>query len=110
MHLSEPIGAFNTFVLICSSVTIVLGLEAARANKADVAKGLLVLTLVLGGLFLGVKMYEYTPEVHARHLSGTPHSRMYEQPDVYYALGRARAAQQQRGPRQADRIESSARR
>src|SRR5450755_4810836 len=31
VHLSEPIGAFNTFVLICSSVTIVLGLEAARA-------------------------------------------------------------------------------
>ncbi len=33
VHLSEPIGAFNTFVLICSSVTIVLCLEAARANK-----------------------------------------------------------------------------
>src|SRR5215475_9493127 len=27
VHLSEPIGAFNTFVLICSSVTIVLALE-----------------------------------------------------------------------------------
>ena len=34
VHLSEPIGAFNTFVLICSSVSIVLALEAARANKA----------------------------------------------------------------------------
>ncbi|MFM8985358.1 MAG: hypothetical protein ACKONH_04755 [Planctomycetia bacterium] len=33
VHLSEPIGAFNTFVLICSSVTIVLALEAARAAK-----------------------------------------------------------------------------
>src|SRR5262245_6800935 len=27
VHLSEPIGAFNTFVLICSSVTIVLSYE-----------------------------------------------------------------------------------
>ena len=27
VHLSEPTGAFNTFVLICSSVTIVLSLE-----------------------------------------------------------------------------------
>ena len=26
VHISEPIGAFNTFVLICSSVTIVLSL------------------------------------------------------------------------------------
>src|SRR6266566_5264317 len=48
VHLSEPIGAFNTFVLICSSVTVVLSLEAARKNKASAAKGLLFLTLVLG--------------------------------------------------------------
>ena len=26
VHLSEPIGAFNTFVLICSSVSVVLAL------------------------------------------------------------------------------------
>src|SRR5882672_11016002 len=28
VHLQEFVGAFNTFVLICSSVTIVLALEA----------------------------------------------------------------------------------
>src|SRR6266550_5979912 len=38
VHLSEPIGAFNTFVLICSSVSVVLSLEAARANKCGPAK------------------------------------------------------------------------
>src|SRR5438309_3494169 len=38
VHLSEPIGAFNTFVLICSSVSIVIALEAARSNKAGSAK------------------------------------------------------------------------
>src|SRR6187401_3871320 len=37
VHLSEPIGAFNTFVLICSSVTIVLALEAAKLNHASKA-------------------------------------------------------------------------
>lgn len=56
VHLSEPIGAFNTFVLICSSVSIVLALEAARANKTAAAKGLLLVTLALGSVFLGVKM------------------------------------------------------
>ena len=30
VHLQEYVGAFNTFVLICSSVTIVLALEAAK--------------------------------------------------------------------------------
>lgn len=59
VHLSEPIGAFNTFVLICSSVTIVLALEAAKSNKAAAAKGWVLLTFALGSVFLGVKMYEY---------------------------------------------------
>ena len=39
VHLSEPIGAFNTFVLICSSVTVVLALEAAKMNQTAKAKG-----------------------------------------------------------------------
>src|SRR3954471_23215163 len=60
VHLSEPIGAFNTFVLICSSVTVVLCLEAAKTNKANEAKGWLALTFLLGSVFLGVKGYEYT--------------------------------------------------
>ncbi|HEY2417685.1 MAG TPA: cytochrome c oxidase subunit 3, partial [Steroidobacteraceae bacterium] len=59
VHLSEPIGAFNTFVLICSSVSIVLGLESARANKAGAAKLWLLVTFALGSVFLGVKMFEY---------------------------------------------------
>ena len=47
VHLSEPIGAFNTFVLICSSVTVVLALEAARANKRSLAKAWMLITLIL---------------------------------------------------------------
>ena len=72
-------------MLICSSVTIVLCLEAARANKANLAKGLCVLTLGLGCLFLGIKMYEYTVKFAHGLYPSTPHSRIYEQPDVYYA-------------------------
>src|SRR5438270_3412280 len=85
VHLSEPIGAFNTFVLICSSVTIVLSLESARKNKGGAAKGLLLLTLVLGGVFLGVKMYEYSAKFAHGIYPATPHSRIYERPDIYYA-------------------------
>ncbi len=69
VHLSEPIGAFNTFVLICSSVTIVLALEAAKLNQASKAKGFILLTLLLGSVFLGVKTYEYSQKFASRHLS-----------------------------------------
>jgi cytochrome c oxidase subunit 3 len=84
VHLSEPIGAFNTFVLICSSVTIVLALEAARANKASLAKFWMVLTLVLGTLFLGVKAYEYQAKFSHGIYPWSPRSRVFEKPDLYY--------------------------
>jgi cytochrome c oxidase subunit 3 len=84
VHLSEPIGAFNTFVLICSSVTIVLALESARANKASLAKIWMLLTLLLGTLFLGVKGYEYAAKFSHGIYPAMPHSRIYERPDLYY--------------------------
>ena len=68
VHLEERIGAFNTFVLICSSVTIVLAFEAAKLNRAQQAKIFLALTLFLGALFLGVKAFEYNAKVRTRYL------------------------------------------
>jgi cytochrome c oxidase subunit 3 len=84
VHLSEPIGAFNTFVLICSSVTIVLALEAARANKTGLAKLWMLLTLLLGTLFLGVKAYEYQAKFSHGIYPQAPRGRIYEKPDLYY--------------------------
>jgi cytochrome c oxidase subunit III len=87
VHLSEPIGAFNTFVLICSSVTIVLAYESAKANKSDAAKLWIVLTLVLGSVFLGVKAYEYNAKFAHGILPTPPFSDyqyIYEKPDYYY--------------------------
>jgi cytochrome c oxidase subunit III len=85
VHISEPIGAFNTFVLICSSVTIVLALEAARANKAGLAKLLMVVTFLLGCVFLGVKAYEYSAKFAHGIYPAAGHSRIYERADIYYA-------------------------
>ncbi len=84
VHLSEPIGAFNTFVLICSSVTIVLALEAARANKAGLAKTWMLLTLLLGSLFLGVKAYEYSSKFSHGIYPWAPRGHIYERPDLYF--------------------------
>jgi cytochrome c oxidase subunit III len=81
VHLIEWIGALNTFVLICSSLTVVLChwyLHEAR-KEADAAKrqglvGKAVLclgaTLLLGCVFLGVKAYEYNSKFQHQILPG----------------------------------------
>jgi cytochrome c oxidase subunit 3 len=84
VHLVEKIGAGNTFVLICSSVTIVLSLEAARANKTKAAKLWFFLTFLLGSVFLGVKSYEYNSKFSHGLYPQKPRSLMYEKEDLYY--------------------------
>jgi cytochrome c oxidase subunit 3 len=94
VHLSEPIGAFNTFVLICSSVTVVLALEAAKLNHAAKAKGYILLTFLLGSVFLGVKAYEYQQKFAHGIYPVKPHGLVYDKADVYYAAAvRARLGQ-----------------
>ncbi len=85
VHLVEVIGAFNTFVLICSSVSIVLALEAARTDNAGSAKMWMVVTLVLGSVFLLVKGYEYNAKFSHGIYPWLPHSRVYEKADLDYA-------------------------
>jgi cytochrome c oxidase subunit 3 len=85
VHLAEYLGAINTAVLIASSITIVLALEAAKQDDARTAKGWMVLTLVLGTIFLGVKAFEYNAKFSHGIYPALPHSRIYEKPDVYYA-------------------------
>ena len=85
VHLSEPIGAFNTFVLICSSVTVVLCLEACRARQATMAKCWLFLTLLLGSVFLGVKLYEYSQKFAHGIYPRKPRSLIHERANLEYA-------------------------
>jgi cytochrome c oxidase subunit 3 len=85
VHLSEPIGAFNTFVLICSSVTVVMALEAAKLNHTGKAKGYILLTFLLGSVFLGVKAYEYTAKFQHGIYPWRPHGLVYDKADVHYA-------------------------
>ena len=84
VHLSEPIGALNTFVLICSSVTIVLALEAGRKGQNSLAKGWLLLTLVLGSVFLGIKGYEYKAKFAHGIYPQPNRGQIYEKADLYY--------------------------
>jgi cytochrome c oxidase subunit 3 len=59
VHLVEFYGAGNTFVLICSSVSVVLAHWYLGRNQVRQAVICLLVTLGLGILFLGVKAIEY---------------------------------------------------
>jgi len=84
VHLIEWVGAMNTFVLICSSVTIVLSYEAAKFNQSSLSRFWLALTLVLGTVFIGVKGFEYKSKFAHGIYPSTPHSLIYEKADIYY--------------------------
>src|SRR5436190_781259 len=70
VHLVEWIGAFNTFVLICSSLTVVLAHAALGRGNVGRAVQFIGVTLALGAVFLVVKAYEYKAKFDHQILPG----------------------------------------
>ena len=68
VHLVEWMGAVNTFVLICSSVTVVLAHSALLKGNVGRAITMIFLTLALGCVFLGIKAVEYRAKIDHRLL------------------------------------------
>lgn len=62
-HTISGAGAFNTFVLLTSSLTMVLAHAAVERNRLDQAARNLGFTLLGGCIFLVVKGFEYTHEI-----------------------------------------------
>jgi heme/copper-type cytochrome/quinol oxidase subunit 3 len=62
--LNIPLTAFNTFVLICSSVTMVQALAAVQRADYRKMKLFLCLTVLGGGLFLSIQAVEYWKLLH----------------------------------------------
>jgi cytochrome c oxidase subunit III len=58
------IGAFNTGVLLCSSLAMALAVYSAHHGNRRGIIGWLAATIVLACMFLGVKAYEYTHLYH----------------------------------------------
>ena len=59
-HLSIPLIAVNTFVLIASSYMVVRSLEAIRAGNPAGLRNNMIVVIVLGALFLGGQAFEWT--------------------------------------------------
>ena len=62
--LAIDITALNTFILICSSVSMVKAFAAAEEEDLGGVRLWLAVTLGLGLVFLGIQAYEYTELVH----------------------------------------------
>ncbi len=57
--LSVPIATFNTAVLISSSITMVMAFASLKMHDLAQYKKYMGFTLLLGFVFLAVKVYEY---------------------------------------------------
>jgi heme/copper-type cytochrome/quinol oxidase subunit 3 len=57
--LAINLTAFNTFVLICSSVTMVLALSGFQRGSQFRGRFFLLATVLIGSCFLGIQVYEY---------------------------------------------------
>ena len=83
-QLDIVLGTVNTVVLITSSFTMVLAVYGAQTGKRKLLVLFLLVTLVLGLAFLGIKFAEYYHKFHEHHFPG---------PSFRYAAPYVREAQ-----------------
>ena len=65
--LSIDLTAVNTFILICSSVTMVLGLSALQRDEKRKGAIYITATALIGSVFLGVQVFEYRQLMYVHH-------------------------------------------
>ena len=57
--LNVPLTGFNTFMLICSSVTMVKAFAAIEHGDQAGLRKWLIATIILGAAFVGIQVFEY---------------------------------------------------
>ncbi len=68
--LDYIVGAINTAVLIGSSMTMALAVHGAQVGDRRRQVVFLLLTILLGSIFLGVKAFEYADKFAHHHVPG----------------------------------------
>ncbi|MCC7237011.1 MAG: cytochrome c oxidase subunit 3 family protein [Bryobacterales bacterium] len=88
-HLNVALGTFNTVVLIGSSLTMALAVRCAQLGRNKGVFGYLLATFMLGNVFLGVKVVEYSDKFK-HHLVPGPNFAMggpyNEQAQIYFSM------------------------
>ena len=70
-ELSIPLAALNTFILLSSSMTMAMSVAGVHHAELKKLRLFLILTILLGSAFLGVKGYEYSLKFAHGHFPGT---------------------------------------
>jgi cytochrome c oxidase subunit 3 len=81
-HQNWQIGAFNTIVLIGSSLTMALAVWGAQGARRKFTTWMLVLTLILGSVFVGIKGYEYSEHIHEGLFPGSMFTHVQNPPEL----------------------------
>jgi cytochrome c oxidase subunit 3 len=68
--INLTLGAINTVVLIGSSLTMAMSVWAAAVGRKQLVTLFLILTLILGTVFLGIKGVEYHEKFVEHHIPG----------------------------------------
>jgi cytochrome c oxidase subunit III len=69
-ELDVLLGGVNTAILICSSLTMALAVQAAQLGRRRSLVVFLALTMLLGAAFLGIKALEYHDKWTHHHVPG----------------------------------------
>jgi cytochrome c oxidase subunit 3 len=69
-HLDVVLGTINTAALITSSLTMALAVWASQMGRRRMLMWCIVLTAILGAVFLGIKSYEYWHKFHEHLVPG----------------------------------------
>jgi len=88
-HLDVTLGTFNTAVLIGSSLTMALAVHASQVGHRGPLVAWILLTMLLGSVFLGVKVYEYAHKWHENLVPGPWfqwHGEFPQQAQIFYSL------------------------
>jgi nitric oxide reductase NorE protein len=75
LHLN--VGLTNTLILLTSSLCVVVALGALRSGARQVARSAVVAAMACGGIFIGLKAFEYHSLVTAGHGIGANHFYLY---------------------------------
>ena len=72
-HLNARIGIANTYILLTSSLTMVLSLVAIQRGERLKSMLLVAATILLAAAFLGNKAFEWTTEIRHGIYPNSPH-------------------------------------
>jgi cytochrome c oxidase subunit 3 len=72
-------GGLNTAVLIGSSLTMAMAVRAAQTNQRKATVNWLILTMILGAVFLGVKVIEYQDKFANYEVPGASYNWLYHE-------------------------------